>query len=77
MHKEVKMAEPKTTKEHIVALYGHIEGCKREIRTIKDNHLAHMHKDIDKIGSKVDKLLFWMLGGMMTIILTLVGLFSL
>ena len=68
------MAEPRTTKEHIIALYGHIEGVKREVRTIKENHLAHIHEDIDKLGAKVDKLLFWLMSGMLTIIITIVGL---
>ena len=46
---------PKTTGEHIVSLYGHIKGLSREINTIKTNHLKHMHQDIDKIDSKLDK----------------------
>jgi len=33
-----------------------------------------MHQDIDKLGAKVDKLLFWMMSGMLTIIVTIVGL---
>ena len=65
--------DPKTTKEHIISLYGHIEGVKRDVKTIKENHLEHMHQDIDKIDGKIDKLLFWLLGGLLTIILTLVG----
>lgn len=66
-------ADPKTTKEHIISLYGHIEGVKRDVKTIKENHLDHMHQDIDKIDGKIDKLLFWLLGGLLTIILTLIG----
>ena len=68
------MAEPRTTKEHIIALYGHVEGVKREVRTIKENHLTHIHEDIDKLGAKGDKLLFWLMSGMLTIIITIVGL---
>ena len=68
------MPEPRTTKEHIIALYGHIEGGKREVRTIKENHLTHIHEDIDKLGAKVDKLLFWLMSGMLTIIITIIGL---
>ena len=45
---------PKTTGEHIVALYGHITGLKKDISTIKNNHLAHMHEDIEKINEKLD-----------------------
>lgn len=70
------MPEPRTTKEHIIALYGHIEGVKREVTTIKENHLAHIHEDIDKLGAKVDKLLFWLMSGMLTIIITIIGLIA-
>ena len=68
------MPEPRTTKEHTISLYGHIQGVKKEVTNIKENHLAHMHQDIDKLGAKVDKLLFWMMSGMLTIIVTIVGL---
>jgi len=68
------MPEPRTTKEHIISLYGHIKGVQKEVTAIKENHLTHMHADIDKLGAKVDKLLFWMLSGMLTIIITVVGL---
>jgi hypothetical protein len=47
---------PKTTGEHIVALYGHIKGLGREINIIKTNHLKHMHDDIDKIDKKIDSV---------------------
>jgi hypothetical protein len=46
---------PKTTGEHIVSLYGHVTGLKKDISTIKNNHLAHMHEDIEKIDNKIDK----------------------
>ena len=55
--------KPRTTGEHIISLYGHIKGLSREIKIIKTNHLKHMHEDIDKIDSKFDKLLFWIVGG--------------
>ena len=51
---------PKTTGEHIIALYGHVTGLKKELYTIKNNHLKHMHEDIDKLGGKIDKL-YWVL----------------
>ncbi len=44
--------EPKTTREHIVSLYGHIKGVKKDI--------AHMHNGIHKLGGKVDKI-YWVL----------------
>ena len=46
--------EPNTVSEHIIALYGHIKGLKREIFSIKKNHLEHMHADIDKLHGKMD-----------------------
>jgi hypothetical protein len=46
---------PRTTGEHIVSLYGHVTGLKKDISTIKNNHLAHMHEDIEKIDEKLDK----------------------
>ena len=52
--------EPKTTREHIISLYGHVTGVKRDLYQIKNNHLKHMHADIDKLGGKVDKI-YWVL----------------
>ena len=51
---------PKTTREHIIALQGHITGLKRDVQNIKTNHLNHMHKDIDDLGGKIDKI-YWVL----------------
>lgn len=42
--------EPKTTREHILSLYGHISGVKKNI--------AHMHKGIHELGGKIDKI-YW------------------
>ena len=63
---------PKTTGEHLVALYGHITGLKREICSIKKNHLEHMHKDIDRVQDKMDRFLYWLLGGLGAIVITLI-----
>ena len=38
--------EPKTTREHILSLYGHISGVKK--------NLKHVHEDVDKLGGKID-----------------------
>ena len=35
-----------------------------------------MHQDIDKLHSKIDKLLYAILGGLGATILTLIGLFN-
>ena len=72
-----KMAkQPKTTSEHLISLYGYITGLKREISQIKNNHLKHLHEDVDKLHGKVDKLLYAILGGLGATILTLIGLFG-
>ena len=68
------MKTPKTTSEHIIALYGYNTGLRRDINSIKNNHLKHMHKDIDELHNKVDRLLYWILGGLGATIATLVGL---
>jgi len=44
--------EPKTTREHIVSLYGHVKGVKRDIN--------HMHRGIHELGGKIDKI-YWVL----------------
>ena len=38
---------------------------KKDVAEIKDNHLAHMKDDIDRIERKVDRIdnrLYWVLG---------------
>jgi hypothetical protein len=38
---------------------------KKDINTIKDNHLAHIEKDMNRIHTKVDKIdsRLWMIAG--------------
>ena len=50
--------DPKTTREHIVALYGYITGLRKDISQIKNNHLKHIHEDVEKLGGKIDKI-YW------------------
>mgnify|MGYP003650681693 CR=1 FL=1 len=64
--------EPKTEREHIISIQGHITGVKRELNSIKDNHLKHLkedicllHKDVETLGGKIDKI-YW-------VVLTTVG----
>ena len=42
--------KPKTTREHILSLYGHISGVKK--------NLNHVHKDVENLGGKIDKI-YW------------------
>ena len=76
--------KPETLDGTIQDLYGHVTGLQKDITVIRDNHLFHMHQDIDKLDKKVDKiesktdhLLYWIIGGAFTTILALTGLFNL
>ena len=51
--------EPKTTREHILSLYGHMTGIKKEIVKNKQD-LKHIHEDVEKMGGKIDKF-YWVL----------------
>ena len=51
---------PKTTREHIISLHGHVTGIKKDIASIKTNHLKHMNNDIKSLGGKIDKI-YWVL----------------
>ena len=64
---------PKTTGEHLIALYGHLTGVKREISIIKNNHLKHMHSDIDKIDQKIDTITNWIIYGLGALAVALLG----
>ena len=70
------MKQPRTTNEHIIALYGYIKGLKTAISNIKNNDLKHMHQDIDKLHGKIDRLLYWLLGGLGATVAALVGVFK-
>jgi len=65
--------KPKTTGEHLIALYGHLTGVKREISIIKNNHLKHMHNDIDKIDQKIDTITNWIIYGLGALAVALLG----
>ena len=61
--------QPKTQREHIIALHGHITGVKKDITNVKENHLKHMKEQIQDLGGKIDKI-YW-------VVLTTVGAVSL
>jgi hypothetical protein len=65
---------PKTTREHIISLQGHVTGLKKDIANIKTNHLEHMHEDIEKLGGKIDKIYWVLLATVGTVVLQLVEL---
>jgi hypothetical protein len=51
---------PKSVRENIISLQGHITGLKRDVASIKNNHLKHMSKRIHDLGGKIDKI-YWVL----------------
>ena len=50
--------KPKSTREHIIALHGHVTGLKRDVGNIKNNHLKHINVRIHDLGGKIDKI-YW------------------
>ena len=53
--------KPQTTGEHIVSLYGHVTGVKKDVDNIRCTQ-----KHIDKIHGKVDKLLYILIGALVS-----------
>ena len=60
--------------DHVVDLYERVADVKKEVSIIKNNHLKHMSVDINRIGRKVDKILWSMITGMGALILTLIAI---
>ena len=60
--------------DHVSDLYERVDDVKKEISIIKNNHLKHMGVDINRIGKKVDRILWSMITGMGALILTLIAL---
>ena len=68
--------KPKTVGEEIVSLHGHITGLKKDISNLKNNHLKHLSCSIYKIEKKVDNIIYWLIGGMGALIITLISVFG-
>jgi hypothetical protein len=62
--------EPKTTGEHIIALYGHITGLKRDLRELREES-SQMH---EKFERKFDALTWWIIAGLGSTIAILIGI---
>ena len=60
--------------EHMVDLYHRVDNLKKDISTIKNNHLKHMSCAIYKIEKKVDKILWAMITGMGAVIVALIAI---
>ena len=52
--------KPETTGEHIIALYGHITGVKRDLQELREES-SRMHSNFER---KFDKLTWWIIGGL-------------
>ena len=52
--------KPETTGEHIVALYGHITGVKRDLQELRSES-SEMHSKFER---KFDTLTWWIIGGL-------------
>ncbi len=66
--------EPKTQREHLISLYGHVTGVKKDVYTIKKNQ-THIHDDIEKLGGKIDKIYWVLLAAVGTVAMSLIGIF--
>jgi len=64
---------PKTTREHIIALHGHVTGLKKDIASIKKNDLKHIHQDVEKLGGKIDKIYWVLLVAVGTVAMSLIN----
>ena len=63
--------QPKTTREHLISLHGHVTGLKKDIANIKTNHLKHMNSEIKGLGGKIDKIYWALLGTVGAVFLVL------
>ena len=46
--------KPKSTREHLLSIYGYITGIKKDMK--------HMHEGIHDLGGKIDKIYWVVLG---------------
>ena len=60
--------------EHMIDLYHRVDTLKKDISVIKNNHLKHMSCAIYKIEKKVDKILWFMITGMGSLVLALIAI---
>ena len=78
--------QPETEGEHIVAIYGHIEGLKKghdvfdqNLNRVEgkldkfENYLIELHKKLD---SRFITTTWWVVGGLATLVATIIGILS-
>ena len=66
---------PTTTRESIISLEGHITGLKSDMDNLNKNDLTHMHQDIEKLSSKIDKIYWVVLATVVAVALQLFNTF--
>ena len=66
---------PKTTREHILSIYGYITGLKKDITSIKKNDLKHIHQDVEKLGGKIDQVYWVLLVAVGTVAISLINVY--
>jgi hypothetical protein len=66
---------PKTTREHILSIYGYITGLKKDITGIKKNDLKHIHQDVEKLGGKIDQVYWVLLVAVGTVAISLINVY--
>jgi hypothetical protein len=62
--------QPETEGEHIVAIYGHIEGLKKG-HDVFDQNLNRVEGKLDKFENT-----WWVVGGLATLIATIIGILT-
>ena len=62
--------EPETTGEHIVALYGHVTGVKRDIKELRQES-SEMHNKFEKKFDTLTKWIIYGLGSTITILIAI------
>jgi len=67
------MKTPKTVSEHIIALYHQVSGVKKDLTQLRTNDLRHIHKDIEGLHAKSDRLVMYILGGLASTVAIIVS----
>jgi hypothetical protein len=67
------MKAPKTVSEHIIALYHQVSGVKKDLTQLRTNDLRHIHKDIEGLHAKSDRLVMYILGGLASTVAIIVS----
>ena len=78
--------QPETEGEHIVAIYGHIEGLKKG-HDVFDKNLNRVEGKLDKfenylieLNKKLDERFitttWWVVGGLATLVATIIGILT-